>query len=41
MGQGFQRSIMVEDELNENDIWVSQLSADVNMEILFYKVLVW
>ena len=40
MGQGFQRTIMVEDELNESDIWVSQLQAGVNMQILFYKVLV-
>lgn len=31
MGQGFQRTIMVEDELNGSDIWVSQLQADVDM----------
>lgn len=31
MGQAFQRTIMVEDELNESDIWVSQLQAGVNI----------
>lgn len=30
MGQGFQRTVMVELELNESGIWVSQSSADVN-----------
>lgn len=31
MGRGFQRTIMVEDELNGSDIWASQLHYDVNM----------
>lgn len=31
MVQGFQRAILLEDELTQSDIWFSQPWADVNM----------